>query len=231
MRAGDRVDRRLAAAGLVGVPLLVLVLPALLSWGADHATPEEQFTAMAGAPATYGPLFLQAAGAVCLLAASLGVLGVVLARGRGIVLGWLTLVLGAVSTCALLLALGAEMAVATILGNATDVGAAVATALTVNSSTVFVSFLWTGLAGVFLVLPLAALALWRSGVVPVVVAVLFLLPVAIGFVPLPSEVANLAPSLALLLPTGWMAIRLVTTRPSASRRAPVPAPALAPRQS
>lgn len=210
MRPDRGGDRWVAAVGLVGVPLLVLVLPAVLRWGEDYSTPEEQFTAMAEAPAAYGNVFVQAAGSLCLMGASLGVLGVVTRHRRGVALGWLNVVLGVLSAAALLLALGAEIALVTMLSNAPDKGVAVALALGVNSAAVFLTLLWSGLAGVFLVPLLCALALWRAGVVSVIVALLFLLPVVIGFVPLPAQLANLAPALVLLIPTGWMAARLVS---------------------
>ena len=37
----------MAAVGVIGVPLLILVLPPMLSWGVDYPSPRAQFEAMA----------------------------------------------------------------------------------------------------------------------------------------------------------------------------------------
>jgi hypothetical protein len=215
-RVNDAVNRLMAAVGVIGVPLLILVLPPLLSWGVDYPSPRAQFEAMAQEPASYDELLLQAGGAVCLLLACLGVLGAVARRGRGIVLGWVGFVIGGAGAVSLLLALGAELAVAFLLAAATDKAAMVNLALALNDWVLFATFLWTGLAGVFLALPIMALALWRGQFVSVVVPALFLVPVVLGFVPLPGEAANLVPSFALLIPSVWMAVRLLDRRSGAA---------------
>jgi len=212
----DGVNRFMAAVGVIGVPLLILVLPALLSLGVDYTSPKSQFEAMAQEPASYGELLLQAGGAISLLMACLGVLGAVAGMGRGLVLGWVGFVIGVVGAVSLLVALGAELAVAFLLAAATDKAAMVNLALALNDWVLFAIFLWTGLAGVFLALPIMALALWRGRFVSAVVPALFLVPVVIGFVPLPEEAANLVPSFALLIPSVWMAVGLLNRRSGAA---------------
>lgn len=209
MSLTDRVFRPLAAVGLVGAPLLVLVLPPVLSSAGDFVTAEEQFTVLAGRPAEYGGLFVQAAGALCLFLAAVGVLSVVTARGRGRVPGGITAALGVVGGGALLLVLGIELVQAFVVGEGTDPEADVALALAVNDWSLFGWLLAAGILALLATLFSAALALWRAGLVRGLVPVAFVAALLTTLIPLSDPVAALVPSVCLLLPSIWLAIRLL----------------------
>jgi hypothetical protein len=203
----SRTDRWLTALAFPLVPLLLLLLPALLLGGSDYATAEEQFTALAGKPFPYWGLGSQISGAVLLLPATLGVLQLVRRRRRGVVLGSVGAVLGLAGTIALLLVLGVELAMAFLVEDGTD--SAVQLALGIGEWDRYLLLLSVGLVGPFLALPVLALALWRSRVVPLVVPLLFLAPAAVAFVPLPDQAANLVPMILMLVPSVWVGMRLV----------------------
>ena len=102
-----------------------------------------------------------------------------------------------------------------------------AVALAMSQWPVFTALLGIGFAGFFIALPILALGLWRSRVVPIVVPALFLLPVLIGFAPLPTPAANLVSSFGLLAPCLWITVQLLR-RPQLSRVSEAPArPAVA----
>ncbi|SFP52104.1 hypothetical protein SAMN05660464_3416 [Geodermatophilus dictyosporus] len=224
MSQTDRVFRPLAAVGLVGAPLLVLVLPPLLTSAGDHASAQEQFTALAGGPAEYGGMFVQAAGALCLVLAAVGVLAVVTARRRGRVPGGLAASTGVVGAGALLLVLGVELTQAFVVAEGTDPPADVALALAINDWPLFGWLLGVGIVALLLTLFCAALALWRTGLVRGVVPAAFVAALLTTLIPMSDAVAAVVPSVCLLLPSAWLAFRLL--RPAATA-APVtdgPAP-------
>jgi hypothetical protein len=68
--------------------------------------------------------------------------------------------------------------------------------------------LLVGLVGFFLTLPLLVFALWRSRIVPIVVPLLFALPVLVGFVPLPVDTTVLG-GVTMLIPCLWASVQLV----------------------
>ena len=204
----SRSDRWLTALALPLVPFLLLLLPALLlDPTAQYSTAREQAEALAGQPFPYWSLGVQAAGGVLLLPAALGVLALVRRRRRGVVLGSVGAALGVSGAIALLLLLGIELAMGFLVEDGSP--AAVDASLAIGEWTVFGALLVVGLAAPFLALPVLAWALWRSRVVPVVVPLLFLVPLALGFVPLPDAVANVLPTVAMLVPAVWMGARLV----------------------
>jgi hypothetical protein len=209
MSLTDRVFRPLAAVGLVGAPLLVLVLPPVLSSAGDFATAEEQFAALAGGPAEYGGLFVQAAGALCLVLAALGVLAVVTARRRGIVPGGIAAVTGVVGGGALLLVLGIELVQGFVVAEGTDPETDVALALAINDWSVFGWLLAIGTLALLVALFTAALALWRTGLVRGLIPVAFVAAFLTTLIPMSDAVAAVVPSVCLLLPCTWLAVRLL----------------------
>ena len=76
----------------------------------------------------------------------------------------------------LLVVMGFELAMLTVLTSATDTEAAVSLVVALSTGPAFMIPILVGLVGFFLTLPLLALALWRSRVVPIVVPLLFALP-------------------------------------------------------
>ena len=205
----DLVKRWLGALAVTLAPLLVLALPPLITSGADYSSAEEQYRALANGRFPYESLWLQITGAVLLVPAVQGIAGTVFNRRRGVNLSLVGLLIGMVAAFALLLLLGLELGQAFILSNGSDKETVVAMALAMSRWPIFTALLAIGFAGFFLALPILALALWRSRVVPIVVPALFLVPVLIGFVPLPATAANLFPSFGLLLPCLWITVQLL----------------------
>jgi len=209
MRGIDLVKRWLTAAAVTLAPLLVLVLPPLLLPGADYANAEQQYRAYANDQFPWEGLWLQVAGAVLLVPAVQGIAGTVWRLRRGVALGLAGLLIGMIAAFSLLLLLGLELGQAFVLTEGSDTEAGVALALAMSRWPVFTALLGLGFAGFFVALPILALGLWRSRVVPMVVPALFLLPVLIGFAPLPAPAANLVPSFGLLAPCLWITVQLL----------------------
>jgi hypothetical protein len=228
MQGIDAVLRWMGAAGIVLAPFGLFVLPNLMH-PVTPTTAEEQFTVIAeeGGAGEYVALMSQVGGAVFLLVAALAIGSFVIARRRGRTLGAIGLIVGTVSAIAILLVLGFELAMQTILISATDVDAAVSLVVDLSTGPAFAIPITVGLVGFYLTLALLALALWRTGLVPIIVPPLFVLPLLINFIPLPFDVA-IATGLLLLAPCVWMAVRLVLVRTEAvepsARLAPVGVP-------
>jgi hypothetical protein len=208
MRRLDVALRWLGAIGITLAPLGIFVLPGLLH-PEPYETAEDQFTAIAeGTGGEYLALGLQIFGAAILMAAALGIGGCTIARARGRTLGAIGLITGMITAIVLLVVLGYELAMQTVLISATDTDAAVSQVVVLSASPMFGVPLLVGLLGFFLTLPLLALALWRSRIVPILVPLLFALPVLIGFVPLPVDTTVLA-GVLMLIPCLWMSVQLV----------------------
>jgi len=209
------VKRWLTAAGVLLAPLLLFVLPPLVLPGGDAANAEEQTRLFVEQGFPFQGLAMQITGAILLVPAVLGIAGIVQHRRRGLLLGVIGLVIGMVSAFALLLALGFELGMAFVLTNEADKEVAIALGLAMGRWSVFVTLLGIGLSGFFVALPVLALALWRSRVVPLVVPALFLLPLLIPLVPMPPMAATLVPSLGFLVPCGWIAVLVLRRAGSA----------------
>ena len=202
------VLRWMGAIGITLAPLGLFVIPGLM-YPEPVESAEEQFRAIAeGSGGGYPALLAQLSSAVFLLVAALGIGGVTIARGRGRTLGGIGLVTGMLAAISLLVVLGFEVATLTVLISATDTESAVELVTALSSGPVFTIPLLVGLVGFFLALPILALALWRSGMVPILVPLLFVLPVLIGFVPLPFD-ATVLSGLLLVLPCLWMTVQLI----------------------
>ena len=208
MRRLDVALRWLGAVGITLAPLGLFVLPGLLH-PEPYETAEDQFGAMAegSGGGEYLALGLQLFGSALLIPAALGIGGYTIARGRGRALGGVGLATGMVAAVALLVALGFELAMLTMLISSTDTDAVVAQMIGLSTTPAFGIPLLVGLIGFFLTLPLLALALWRSRVVPIVVPLLFALPVLIGQMPLPVDTTVLA-GVLMLVPCLWMSVQL-----------------------
>jgi hypothetical protein len=208
MRRLDVALRWLGAIGITLAPLGIFVLPGLLH-PEPYETAEDQFAAIAeGTGSEYLALGLQIFGAAILVAAALGIGGCTIGRGRGRTLGAIGLITGMVTAIVLLVVLGYELAMQTVLISATDTDAAVSQVVVLSASPMFEVPLLVGLLGFFLTLPLLALALWRSRIVPILVPLLFALPVLIGFVPLPVDTTVLG-GVLMLIPCLWMSVQLI----------------------
>ena len=208
MRRLDVALRWLGAVGITLAPLGLFVLPGLLH-PEPYETAEDQFTAIAEGPGSeYLALGLQIFGSAILMAAALGIGGCTIARGRGRTLGVIGLITGMVTAVVLLVVLGYELAMQTVLISSTDTDAAVSQVVDLSASPMFGVPLLVGLLGFFLTLPLLALALWRSRIVPILVPLLFALPVLIGFVPLPVDGTVLG-GVLMLIPCLWMSVQLI----------------------
>ena len=211
MQRIDAMFRWLGAVGIVLAPFGLFVLPNLM-YPDTPETAEEQFTAIAaGGGGEYAGILIQVGGSVALLIAALAIGSYVIARRRGRTLGAIGLIIGTVTAIALLLVLGFELALHSILISATDVDAAVSLVVDLSTGPAFAIPITVGLVGFYLTLPLLALALWRTGSIPIIVTLLFVLPLLIGFIPLPFDVAILT-GLLLLAPCLWMGVRLVLWR-------------------
>lgn len=223
--------RALAAACLALSPLLLMLLPAVLAPAAGYTSAEEQLFALADGPAPYGWLLAQAVGAVLLVPAAVVVLGAALHRRRGVVFGVLGAVAATSAAFALVLLLGMELGQAFLLQTAADTEAAVRSALALQEWGFFSLLLGVGLAGTFLSGPLLAVTLWRARVSPALLPALFVVPVAIGFLPVGAVAANLLPAGILVGLGAWMAVLLIrsghpvdvasATRDGAGSHAPV----------
>ena len=214
MHGFDSVMRWVGAVGITLAPLAVFLVPQLM-YPQNFETPADQFEAIAeGSVGGYAGQVVQICGAVALMAAALGIGGLTIARRRGRTLGILGLVTGAVAAISILVVLGFETAVAVVLissSMATD--AAVALAVELYSSPAFTVPLLVGLGGFMVALLILAFALWRSRVVPIVVPLLFLLPLLVTFIPLPATASALVPNLLMLVPCLWISVQLIRARP------------------
>lgn len=212
MQRIDAVLRWLGAAGIVLAPFGLFVLPNVM-YPDSPETAEEQFTGIAeGDGGEYATLLIQVGGAVALLVAALAIGIHVIARRRGRTLGAIGLAIGTVTAIAMLLVLGFELAMHSILISATDADAAVSLVVDLSAGPAFAVPITVGLVGFYLTLPLLAFALWRTGLIPIIVPLLFALPLLVGLFPLPFDVAILT-GLLLLAPCLWMGMRLVLRRP------------------
>jgi hypothetical protein len=220
----DLLKRWLSAGAVTLAPLLMLVLPPLVLPGAEYTNAEEQTRAFATSGFPFQGLAMQISGAIFLIPAVLGIAGTLFRRQRGVILGAVGLVIGMVATCALLLVLGVELGMAFVLSHGNDTEAKVALALATSRWPVYSALLAVGFGALLLALPILALALWRSRVVPIVVPLLFLLPILIGFAPLPPTAANLVPSFGLLLPCVWITVQLLRQPPLTPSTTPEPVP-------
>ena len=126
------------------------------------------------------------------------------------------LVIGMVAVFALLLLLGFELGGAFVLSHGNDTEAKVALSVAMSRWPVYGALLAVGFAAFFVALPILAVALWRGGVVPIVVPLLFLLPILIPFAPLPARATELLALFGLLLPCIWITVQLL--------RRPLPTP-------
>jgi hypothetical protein len=208
MQRIDAIVRWMGAAGIALAPFGLFVLPNLMH-PETPTTAEEQFTAMAeGGGGAYAAQLIQVGGCVALLVAALAIGSYVIARRRGRTLGAIGLIIGTVTSIALLVVMGFELAMLTMLTSATDTDAAVSLVVDLSTGPAFAIPLMVGLVGFYLTLPLLALALWRTGLIPIIVPPLFVLPLLIGFIPLPFDVA-IATGVLVLAPCLWMAVRLV----------------------
>lgn len=118
-----------------------------------------------------------------------------------------------------------ETAVAFILiDSTTDTDAAVSLAVELYGSPAFVIPLIVGLIGFAVTLLILAFALWRSKIVPIIVPLLFVLPILVTFVPLPVGASSIVPSLLLVVPCLWISVQLIRRVPGEVRTlAPVTA--------
>lgn len=208
MRRLDVALRWLGAIGITLAPLGLFVLPGLLH-PEPYETAEDQARAIAeGSGGEYLALGLQLFGSALLIPAALGIGGYTIARGRGRVLGAIGLATGMVTAVTLLVVMGFELATLTILISSTDTEAAVAQMLSLSTTPAYGIPLAVGLIGFFLTLPLLALALWRSRVVPIVVPLLLASPVLIGMAPLPVDTTLLA-GVVMLVPCLWTSVQLI----------------------
>ena len=209
MRRLDVVLRWLGAVGITLAPLGIFVLPGLLH-PEPYETAEDQARAMAeGNGGEYLALGLQLFGSALLIPAALGIGGYAIARGRGRALGAIGLATGMVAAVALLVVMGFELALLTLLISSTDTDAAVAQMIGLSTTPAYGIPLLVGLGGLFLTLPLLALALWRSRVVPIVVPLLLALPVLIGQMPLPVHTTVLT-GVLMLVPCLWMSVQFIS---------------------
>ena len=211
----DLVKRWLTAAGVLLAPLLVFVLPPWSCRAVIRRTLRSRLDFSWNRGFRSQGLAMQITGAVLLVPAVLGIAGIVQHRRRGLVLGLFGLVIGMVSAFGLLLALGFELGMAFVLTNEADKEVAIALGLAMGRWSVFGTLLGIGLSSFFLALPILALALWRSRVIPLVVPVLFLLPLLVPLVPMPSMAATLVPSLGLMVPCGWIGVQVLRRAGSA----------------
>jgi hypothetical protein len=216
MNVIERINRWLSAAAVTLAPLLVLVLPALVLPGAEYNTAEEQAREFATSGFPYQGLAMQITGVILLVPAVQGMAGTVFRQRRGVILGTVGLVIGMVASFALLLVLGIELGTAFVFSYGNDTEARVALAVAMGRWPVYGALLGVGFAAFLVALPILAVALWRGRVVPIVVPLLFLLPILTGFVPLPPPADHLVPSFGVLLPCVWITVQLL--------RRPLPTP-------
>ena len=215
----DRTARWTTAVGLVLVPLLFLLLPSLLP-GAEFTSPEEQYRAFAAGLDMTAGFALQVSGSVALLLTAAAGLVVLAPRRRGAVVGAVAAVLGAAGSIVLLLLLGVELAGRHVLTTLDDVDLAVATMVDLSESSTYAVLLLGGLLAILLFPPVLALGLWRARIVPLALPLLFLLPLAVGFLPLPAALAEVLPTALLVLTCAWAALLLVRARAAGPAAAP-----------
>lgn len=209
MQRLDSVMRWLGAVGITFGTFGIIILPSLLHTE-NFESAEEQFRAFAeGSVNGYPPLVVQIGGTVFLMAAALGIGGFTIARGRGRALGITGLFTGIIAGIGLFLVLGSELALFAVVTSGGDTEIAVDLATAAGNVPGFYIPLLVGLAGFHATLFLLGFALWRSKVVPLVVPLLFVLPMLSGLIPLPDTAASIAPGLLLLVPCLWISVRLI----------------------
>jgi hypothetical protein len=217
--------RLLAAVAVTSGPLFFLVLPALL-FPQPHETPAENLAAYAeeAAARQYIPLLLQLVGAVWLVAVALGILHVLLQRRRAIAVGYAgaaALLIGAFSA---MTAIGMELAQIRVVHLDEDTAAMVDVALAIQEGAVFGTFLFATLLGVFLGMLVLAAGLWQAGVIPPWPLLLFLVPIAVAFLPLPGRGNEIGALVVLLVPLLWISIALGRTATAAELSAEAGSP-------
>lgn len=218
MKRIDSVLRWSGAVGITLAPLGLFVLPGLMH-PEPYETLEEQATAFAeGNGGEYLAQATQLSSAVFLMVAALGIGGFTIVRGRGRTLGTVGLTTGMIAGISILVVMGFELCMQGILHSGMDTDSAVSLVVELSAGPAFMIPILIGLVGFYLTLPLLAFALWRSKVVPIVVPLLFALPVLSGFVPLPFD-ATVTGGVLMLVPCVWMSVQLirgVPIRPVAS---------------
>lgn len=213
MQRTESVLRWMGAIGITLAPLCIFVIPGLM-YTATFETNEAQFRAVAeGSHGGFEGQLSQICGAVFMMAAALGIGGFLIPRRRGRTLGLVGLIIGMLGASTLLLVLGFELAVLIALKSPADADATVALAVALFNEPVFLILLLVGLAGYSLALPILALALWRRGVLPITVPLLFLLPPLFSLVPLFAGVPYVILCLLVLLPCVWATVGLIRAAP------------------
>jgi hypothetical protein len=194
----------LAAVAVVLGPLFLFVLPGLfIARPAEDAA--AQFTAIAEDPSSLDMIgFLsQVLGASLLVPAVIGMVYLLIVRRRGNILGHVAGALALIGALSILVAVGIEIAQTHLLTHGDNTPDMVELALSINESTVFVSFLLTGLLGVFVGSLLLIIALWRARFVPLWILGLFVVPIVIA-IALPGRLGEIAGFVAFLVPFGWI---------------------------
>jgi hypothetical protein len=103
--------------------------------------------------------------------------------------------------------LGIEMAQSFLLVQGPNKEAMISLALELNQSAIFGIFLFTALIGIFLGLLILVISLVAARFIPVWLPAMFLLPLAIGLLPLQSPLVGFASSAILAAPfvcIGWL---------------------------
>lgn len=201
------IGRYVEGVAVVLAPLLILVVPPLINptlANAENAEQQLRMFAQQGGSVS-AAFFIQAVGAAALVPAGVGVWRVAQEARRGQVAAATGAVLGFLGAFGLVLAIGAEMAQAFFLVNGQDLEAMIRLALDMNATDWFSLALLGGLVAFVLSLPVLAIALWRARALEPPMLLLFLLPIAATLLPLPDELGNLAPGVALVLACGGAA--------------------------
>jgi hypothetical protein len=198
----------LGTIGVIFGPLLFMPLPSIL-FPPPYETPAENFRALAGADSggIMIPLSMQLLGAALIVPGALGMVHLLLIRRRAVLLGHIGGSLAVLGAFSAMVILGMEMAQQFLLVQGPDKEAMISLALELNESAVFGIFLFTALIGIFLGLLILVISLTVARFIPVWLPAMFLLPLAIGLLPLQSQLAGLANAAAIATPfvcIGWL---------------------------
>jgi hypothetical protein len=195
----------LGTIGVVFGPLLFMPLPSIL-FPPPYETPAENFRALAGADSggIMIPLLMQLLGAALIVPGALGMVHLLLSRRRVILPGHIGGGLAVLGAFSAMVMLGIEMAQNFLLLQGRDKEAMISLALALNESAVFGIFLFTALIGIFLGLLILVISLTVARFIPVWLPAMFLLPLAIGLLPLQIQFAGLANAAALAAPFVWI---------------------------